>query len=667
MNFSQFFNELRRRNVYKVAVTYAVVAWLAAQVVSLATSTFNSPAWVMQIVFVVLVTGFPVALVLAWAFEMSPEGMIRTASVATDENPFVASKKKPLTSILFIGFLLLVITGQFIYTSYWHKGGDAADMEKSIAVLPFTNESSDKENLYFCNGVMEGILDHLSKIADLTVISRSSVERFRNDRPSMKNMASELNARYLVEGSVQRIGDHAVIFAQLIYAEHDKHLWSKKYEVNLTDIFAVQAEITRSIADELRAIVVPDVKERIQSVPTADPIAYDYYLQGNAFFESSGGRVPAEEEEKMLQNAQLFYEQALNRDSTFAEAFVGLAKIEFNKNRRLSIFNDNYLDSVVTLVNHALAINPNLSEGYLLRSKCHYENSRMELAKEDLDKALELNPNDIVALADLAQMNMRVDLNFVEAASVLHKIERRVNDKEDLRQLYFKYIELNIQINDLERWALCSRKLESLHPDRNSRRSFLYAAQGNWDQVWALAENQPEELKNNEDYFLRAGVAHLFMQKYKEAVFYFGKWEELVNKNSAHITASLILGHRYGQALLQNGEQTKGMEMMRKHMAINNKMIDINEPRRFVALYDLAGIHSFLGNRDSSYYYLDLFEKNTGWKTDGYLVSYLKFDGLFDNIRNEERFQEMVERARKEQEVIQQQVRELLPMEVLKD
>ncbi len=163
-------------------MTYAVVAWLVAQIAGLGASSYGAPEWVMKMILLVLVIGFPIALILAWAFEMSPNGIIRTTSEAAAENPFPDSKKKPLTNNLLIGFLILVIAGQFIYAKYWNGGNlDTANIEKSIAVLPFSNESSNQENQYFCNGVMEGILDHLAKIPQLTVISRSSVEQFRNN------------------------------------------------------------------------------------------------------------------------------------------------------------------------------------------------------------------------------------------------------------------------------------------------------------------------------------------------------------------------------------------------------------------------------------------------------------------------------------------------------
>ncbi len=360
MNFNQFFKELKRRSVYKVAVTYAVVAWLVAQIAGLGASSYGAPEWVMKMILLVLVVGFPIALILAWAFEMSPQGIIRTTSVAAQENPFPASKKKPLTSNLLIGFLLLVIAGQFIYTKYWQTDGvDTADIEKSIAVLPFKNESANQENQYFCNGMMEAILNHLSKIQDLRVISRTSVEQYRENLPTSKQIGEELDVIYLLEGSVQRYEDKALIFAQLIEAETDKHLWSQSYDRDLSDIFSVQAEITKIIADELKAKISPEVEDRIDKKITNDPIAYDYYLQGEEFLTElyDSFTAPLAVRQDLIDKAELFYQQALERDSLLAEAIVGLSRIDLERTRWSEFTEEDYLENSLSLANEAIAVN----------------------------------------------------------------------------------------------------------------------------------------------------------------------------------------------------------------------------------------------------------------------------------------------------------------------
>jgi adenylate cyclase len=156
MDLKKFFSELKRRNVYKVAITYTIVAWLILQIGSVVFETIKTPTWVMQVLLFFVVIGFSIALILAWAFEMSPKGMIRTSSTAAKENHYSTGKKKSLSHIVYIGILLLIIVGQFIYNKYWNQVSiNTANTEKTIAVLPFHNDSSNEENLYFCNGMVE--------------------------------------------------------------------------------------------------------------------------------------------------------------------------------------------------------------------------------------------------------------------------------------------------------------------------------------------------------------------------------------------------------------------------------------------------------------------------------------------------------------------------------
>ena len=218
-----------------MAITYGVVSWLIIQI---ATSTFpylNIPDWCITFVIWAVIIGFPIALVLAWAFEMSPEGIIRTTSETANENPLPDYKKKPLTSKVLISILLLLVIGQFVYNRYWTGDDvDVTKLEKSIAVLPFKNMSSNEENQYFCDGMMEAILNHLSKIPELRVVSRTSVEQYRNNPPPITTIGEELDVSYVVEGSVQRIENQALITVQLIDARNDNRMWGHDFDRDLS-------------------------------------------------------------------------------------------------------------------------------------------------------------------------------------------------------------------------------------------------------------------------------------------------------------------------------------------------------------------------------------------------------------------------------------------------
>ncbi len=286
MDLKKFFSELKRRNVYKVALTYAIVAWLLIQIASVVLDAIKSPEWVMQVFLFFMAIGFPIALILAWAFEMSPQGMIRTSSSASQVNPYKAGKKKPFTSNLIIGILIFALIGQFAYNKYSvNSPFSVTKLEKTIAVLPFHNDSPNEENLYFCNGMVEEILNSLQKISDLKVKSRTSIEKYRNLSRNLKIIAKELDVNYVLEGSVRKLGEDLRITVQLINAQTGNHLWSETYDGNYTQkIFDFQADIAKKIAASLDAIITPKEEKDINKIPTKNLEAHNLYLNGRFFW-----------------------------------------------------------------------------------------------------------------------------------------------------------------------------------------------------------------------------------------------------------------------------------------------------------------------------------------------------------------------------------------------
>lgn len=271
----KFLQELKRRNVFRVAITYAIVAWLLLQIVSVVAPMIEAPAWIGKTVLILLFVGFPIALILAWAFELSPEGIIRTGSDLSKDDTRPESKKKPSGTNILIGLLLVLLIGQWAYNKYWNKGINTSDIEKTIAVLPFKNMSSNMENQHFCDGMTEAVLNHLARIDELSVLSRTSVEQYRNDPPSIPEIAQKLRVNYILEGSVQRQGKEILITAQLIHGPSDVHIWANEYYRNLSDVFKVQAEITKTIATELKTRILPHHLKSIESIPTSNIEAYD--------------------------------------------------------------------------------------------------------------------------------------------------------------------------------------------------------------------------------------------------------------------------------------------------------------------------------------------------------------------------------------------------------
>src|ERR687887_364540 len=284
MNSGNFFGELKRRNVYRVAVAYGVVAWLLIQIASQVFPFFDIPNWAVRLIVLLLAIGFPVALILAWAFELTPEGIKHTEAVAPGESMMPRTGRK--LDFWIIGILLVVI-GIFTYQRFGpQKKTPTIGLElpeKSIAVLPFENLSDDKANAYFAEGIQDEILTRLAKIADLKVISRTSTRHYQSAPKNLAEIASQLGVAHILEGSVQKSGDAVRVNVQLIKAANDSHLWADTFDRKLIDIFSVESEVAKAIADQLRAKLSGREEQIITAKPTDNVEAYDAYLRGLAF------------------------------------------------------------------------------------------------------------------------------------------------------------------------------------------------------------------------------------------------------------------------------------------------------------------------------------------------------------------------------------------------
>src|SRR6266496_3577031 len=247
-----FFAELKRRNVYKVAVAYAVVSWLLIQAASIFFPAFDAPPWVMKVFIIVIIFGFPVALVVAWAFELTPEGIKRTEDL--DRTPQQQSRNHAWIFVVIIAGAMsagLFFLGRF--TAANKQSGSAGLPTKSIAVLPFESLSEDKSNAYFADGIQDEILARLSKIADLKVISRTSTQKYKSAPNDLREIAQQLDVSNILEGNVQRSADQVRITVQLINAANDSHLWAETYDRKLIDVFQVESDVAQKIAAALEA------------------------------------------------------------------------------------------------------------------------------------------------------------------------------------------------------------------------------------------------------------------------------------------------------------------------------------------------------------------------------------------------------------------------------
>src|SRR6476619_5465284 len=319
-----FFTELKRRNVYKVAVAYAVAAWLLIQAASILFPTFDAPPWLMQIFVVILAIGFPAALVFSWAFEITPEGIVRESEVEHGK-PITRRTGRKIVAMTVV--LAIFAAGLLIFqvlrarSTMAPRQGEAATAipEKSIAVLPFENRSEDKTNAYFADGIQDEILTRLSKIADLKVISRTSTQQYKSAQENLPEIAKQLGVAHILEGSVQKSGDSVRVNVQLIKAANDSHVWADTFDRKLTDIFSVESEVAKAIADQLRAKLTGQEEQVITANPTDNPEAYDAYLRGLAYsLRTTNTPVNA-------LGAQKYLREAVKLDPKFALAWAALS------------------------------------------------------------------------------------------------------------------------------------------------------------------------------------------------------------------------------------------------------------------------------------------------------------------------------------------------------
>jgi TolB-like protein len=318
MNLEKFFTELKRRNVYKIAVAYAVVAWLLIQVATQVFPFFEVPNWGVRLVVLLIIIGFPIALVIAWAFELTPEGLKRTE--VADAAPGPRPRSHAWIYVVLIAGALsagLFFLGRFTVSTKQSVSAEVSS--KSIAVLPFDNLSRDPDNAYFASGIQDEIITRLAKIADLKVISRTSTQQYQSKPGNLSEIAKQLGVANILEGSVQKAADQVRVNVQLIQVASDSHLWADTYDRKLVDIFGVESEVAKAIAESLQAKLSGGEQQALAVKPTNNSEAYDAYLRGLALEARASA---PHDSEKVVG----LYERSVQLDPTFALAWARLSR-----------------------------------------------------------------------------------------------------------------------------------------------------------------------------------------------------------------------------------------------------------------------------------------------------------------------------------------------------
>jgi TolB-like protein len=394
VNPTNFLTELKRRNVYRAAVAYGVVAWFLTQLTTQVLPLFEIPNSAMRFVVIALAVGFPIAMLLSWLYELTPQGIVRTEDLDPVQARSVQRASGRILDFIIIGALLLVIAMLIVGRLPFYRQTGESISQKSIAVLPFENLSEDKANAYFADGIQNEILTRLATVRDLKVISRTSTVKYKSKPDNLKTVAQELGVSAILEGAVQKAGDKVRVTVQLIDARADTHLWAKSYDRDFKDVLGVESEVSQEIAEALQANLSPSESHALASAGTRNAEAYDLFLRGEYEFHQAE-RSPAAE---AYDRADAFYRQALARDPNFAEAAAELARSRLSRHWEASPLASAELEEVKPLIDRALALAPNSPEAHFALGLFFYFGHRQyEMALAEFNRTLELQPNNALA------------------------------------------------------------------------------------------------------------------------------------------------------------------------------------------------------------------------------------------------------------------------------
>jgi TolB-like protein/Flp pilus assembly protein TadD len=398
---SGFFEELQRRKVYRVAAAYIIAAGFIIQIGSAVFPAWELPHWTLRLVVVLLLMGFPIALILAWAYDVTPQGIRVTPG---------SHRRRNLLMLIATGVIISAGAGFFLLPR-----ASARKIDKSIAVLPFQSLSDEKENAYFADGIQDDILTNLSKIGDLKVISRMSVMSYRGDAlRNAREIGKALGVATLLEGSVRRIGNRVRVNVQLIDASNDEHIWAEDYDRDLTDVFAIQTDLAQKIASALQAKLSPNEKARLDHRPTQNPDAYLLFVKAHDYANR-----PDMFRDTSLKAEQLF-EQATKLDPNFALAFAGLSMVEswlYHSSDPVPALRE----KARTAANEALRLQPDLPEGHLALGFSYYYGDRdYERALAEFEIAKRGLPNEAQAYMAIGAIQRRQG-RWVESTANLEK------------------------------------------------------------------------------------------------------------------------------------------------------------------------------------------------------------------------------------------------------
>jgi TolB-like protein/Tfp pilus assembly protein PilF len=649
-SIERFWKELKRRKVAHVITVYAAVSFVILQLVDIVEQPLRLPSWTTALVIVLLCIGFIIAVFVSWIYDITPAGVKKTKPVSAvkhDEQITSASSSGWKIATYVSGAIILALVA-FNFISKRNLNADISKLEKSIAVIPFRNDSPNDTNAYFINGLMEKILNNLQMVKDLRVISRTSVEQYRNATKSIPEIAKEQDVNFIVEGSGQKYGNTFSVSVQLIKAAKEDHLWGKSYEQEIKevkDILYVQNQIASAIITELKATLTPEEKQLIEKTPTTNLTAYDFYQRAKEEIANYGLGLSSK---AALIKAENLYRKALEYDSTFAGAYSGLAMVYGLKHvwDIDSYFEENYLDSAMILANQAISHDDQLAEAYYIRGLYYIENSKVEQAIREFEKALKYNPNYWEVYAAKAGYVYAWSKNYMDYIKAFENLNKAIsiNHGKELPQL-LRYIGGVLSgLAGFEKGYDYYEEAFKLDGDTNSYLGSLAEREwyfGNREKAKELYLSIYKRDSSRADILYSLGADYMYLGQYKESLKYFKKYIEREKVFGAE-GLSINIMHRIGYDYWKNGDRKEAEYYFNEQKKYCEEAI--KKGRRYSteldAYYDLAGVHAFMGDKGKAYENLKI------WATlhiiPLYYIVLIKDDPLFNSIRNEPEFQQIV-------------------------
>lgn len=523
--------------------------------------------------------------------------------------------------------------------------------DKSIAVLPFKYLSNDTINQYLADGMMDAILLNLSKIKDIRVISKTSVEQYRKSDKTVTTIGREQDVAYLLEGSFQKVDNQIRLIVQLIRTRDEHHVWSDNYDRKWEDIFAVQSEVAETVAGELQALISHSEKQIIDKIPTTNLIAYDHYQKGIYLLNNLPDSIT-------ILQTQCYFKKALEIDSTFALAYVGLSRIYWIQYFWKTYLSLNFLDSVLLLSNKALKFDNRCFEAYVLRGLVFYHLGKTDEALNNFNKAIKLNPNEWSAYMQRGQIYHHKN-DFVGAINNLNEALSRNRGKDlsgllsvlgdaylmagfpDLGKQYFKQV--------LELTRDTTGYLDQL--------SWLEFWSGNFDEAYQIAKSAH---KRDSTYDHKLYSFCLMVKKYEEGFYYMDQFvKQFYNVETIHFWETVGIGY-YN---LKTGRIKEAEFYFNRQIELGEETIKLGraDSDSKQAQWNLAKVYAVTGEKEKAYIYLD--EVNKLKSVPLYLVTLFKYDPFIDSLRAEPRFKAILKDIETKHQAEHERVRKWLEKE----